>query len=119
MGLGYNIPISVSLAANSSAGGPFSDGTTINFSGFQTSTPTNSQSETQIPTATSSASNGGNAAAESAVPAVGGGLTAATPASYNQAGQSFLALSPSNPWLYVGIAAAVFGIFYLVKKHKI
>lgn len=67
-GVGYNIPVSVSLSAGSSADSPFSDDTYVLFSGStQESYQPITNTPTQATTANSSAAEG-NAAANNQTP---------------------------------------------------
>jgi uncharacterized membrane protein len=101
---GYNIPISLSFALAAESGGPLQDNTNINFSGFQTSSPVNSNTPTQTPTANSAAAEG-NAATSDGQPTA----DVSTPV---------LAPQTSNTALWVGgLAVAVLGIGFLIVRH--
>jgi hypothetical protein len=114
MGLGYNIPVSLSASVATESGGPFSDDTIINFSGMQTAQPANSQTSSQTPVATSSAAEG-NAAAASTLPAPGTGNTAALPVSYNT--PAFLGgVTSSGNLIYILIAAGAIGAYLYFRK---
>lgn len=115
MGLGYNIPVSLSSSIADASGGPFSDDTFVNFSGFQTASPANSQTQTQTPVATSSAAEG-NAAAASTLPAPGSGNTQATPSSYNQSNLVAGILSSSGNLSYILIAAGAIAVYLYLRK---
>ena len=116
-GTGYNIPISLSASVAADSGGPFSDDTFINFSGFQTATPSNSQTQTQTPVATSSAAEGGNAGSASTLPAPGTGNTQVTPSSYNTPSILGGIVTNSGNLIYILIAAGgIAAYLYLRKK---
>jgi hypothetical protein len=113
-GVGYNIPISVSLSAGSSADGPFADNTYVNFSGStleswqpNVSEPSNSTS------ATASASNGGpaNASSNTQASSPAGAASPATVSSPVLA--SATGFSTTDYLLIGGLGLAIF----LLRKH--
>jgi hypothetical protein len=115
MGLGYNIPVSLSSSLADDSGGPFSDDTFINFSGGQTAIPANSQTENLTPVATSSAAEG-DAAAASTLPAPGTGNTQATPSQYNT--PSLIGgIETGGDLQYVLIAAGAIAAYLIFRNY--